>query len=95
MVLSKIIDYIKRANGRAADLSHIIYGFICALIPDFAVKVLAVAVYFTYQVIEWLVRSKRGEYYEKEMVDLVGDMREFMVGFTLGLVIHYKIDVPV
>lgn len=95
MVLSKIIDYIKHANGRATDLSHIMYGFISALVPDFAVQALAVAVYFAYQVIEWLVRSKRGEHREKEMADLVGDMREFMAGFTLGLVIRYKIDIPV
>lgn len=95
MVLSKIIDYIKHANGRATDLSHIIYGFISALIPDFAVQALAVVVYFAYQVIEWLVRSKREEHHEKEMADLVGDMREFMVGFTLGLVVRYNINVPV
>lgn len=94
MVLSKVIDYIKRANGRATDLSHIVYGFISALVPDFAVQALAVAVYFAYQVIEWVVRSKRLEHWDMEMKDLVGDMREFMTGFALGIVVRYRLDVP-
>lgn len=94
MALSKVIDYIKRANGRVTDLSHIVYGFISALVPDFAVQALAVAVYFAYQIIEWAVRCKRLEHWDMEMADLVGDMREFMTGFALGIVVRYKLDVP-
>lgn len=94
MALSKILDYIKRADGRATDLSHILYGFIAALVPDFSVKVLMVAVYFAYQVFELHVRIKRLEHWNYEMKELVGDMREFMTGFTLGIVVRYKLDIP-
>ena len=94
MALSKVLDYIKRANGRATDLSHILYGFITAIVPDFSVKVLMVAVYFAYQLFEWHVRVKRLEHWDYEMKELVGDMREFLTGFTLGIVVHYKLDVP-
>lgn len=94
MALSKILDYIKRANGRATDLSHILYGFVTALIPDFSVKALMVAVYFAYQAFELYVRIKRLEHWDYEMKELVGDMREFLTGFTLGIVVRYKLDVP-
>lgn len=94
MALSKVLDYIKRANGRATDLSHILYGFMCALVPDFAVQALAVTVYFAYQAFEWHVRIKRLEHWDYEMKELVGDMREFMTGFALGIVVRYKLDIP-
>ena len=94
MVLSRVLDYIKRADGKATDLSHILYGFITAAVPDFAVKALMTAVYFVYQYLEWKIRSKREEHWDKEMSELVGDMREFMVGFTLGIAAKYGLDAP-
>lgn len=94
MVLSKILDYIKRANGTATDLSHILYGFITALVPDFSVKVLMAAIYFVYQAFETFIRIKRAEHWDYEMKELVGDMREFLTGFTIGIIVSYKLDVP-
>lgn len=94
MPLSKILDYIKRANGPATDFSHILYGFITALVPDIAVKALMVGTYFIYQTLEWFIRSRRGEHLEREMKELVGDMREFMLGFTLGIITHYGLAAP-
>lgn len=92
--LSRVFNYIKRANGTATDFSHILYGFITAVVPDLAVKAIMIAVYFAYQAMEALMRSKKGEHYEKEMDELIGDMREFMVGFAMGIITKYGLEVP-
>lgn len=93
-MIRKVLDYIKRANGPATDLSHIMYGFITAVVPDFPTKVLMVAVYFGYQVFEWVIKRARNDHWDEEMKELVGDMREFMTGFSLGIVAKYGLNVP-